>query len=273
MNLADLPSLSDSLRAAGIDARKGLGQHFLLDLNITRKIAKIADISDNDHVLEVGPGPGGLTRALLEIGAKVTVVEKDSRFIPLLEDLSRSANGRLRVIQGDALAFDEDSALPAGTAIVANLPYNIGSPLLAKWLVGPFRPRSLTLMFQAEVARRIVAQAGDADYGRLGVLAQAIAETRIAMSLPARAFTPPPRVDSAVIRLIPRDNRPPEVLIERLQIVTAAAFGQRRKKLRSSIRNLGGAELCALAGVDPDARAETVSVAGFLALARLADQA
>jgi 16S rRNA (adenine1518-N6/adenine1519-N6)-dimethyltransferase len=267
LSLANLPPISEALRAAGLDARKRFGQHFLLDLNICRKIVKIAEVYEDDEVLEVGPGPGGLTRALLESGARVTAVEKDPRFIPLLTDLAGAAPGRLRVIEGDALAFDEASELAAGTAIVANLPYNVGSPLLAKWLTGPFRPSSLTLMFQAEVARRIVATPGEGDYGRLGVLAQALADTRIAMALPARAFTPSPKVDSAVVRLTPWADRPGDELIGQLQRVTAAAFGQRRKKLRSSIRTLGGADLCERAGVDPDARAETVSVGGFLALA------
>ncbi len=267
MSLADLPSLSDALRAAGLDARKRFGQHFLLDLNICRKIVRIAEVSQGDDVLEVGPGPGGLTRALLETGARITAVEKDYRFIPLLQQLAGAAKGRLRVIEGDALALDETAELTPGAAIVANLPYNVSSPLLVKWLTGSFRPRSLTLMFQAEVARRIVARPGDTDYGRLGVLAQSVAEARIAMTLPARAFTPPPKVESAVVSLRPHADRPTDRVLEQLQQVTAAAFGQRRKKLRSSVRTLGGAELCVLAGVDPDVRAEMIDVAGFLALA------
>jgi 16S rRNA (adenine1518-N6/adenine1519-N6)-dimethyltransferase len=267
LKLESLPPLRESLNAAGLGARKRFGQHFLLDLNICRKIVRIAEVYDGESVLEVGPGPGGLTRALLEAGARVTAVEKDPRFIPLLQDLADAAEGRLRLIESDALAFDHAAELSPGTAVVANLPYNVASPLLVKWLTGPFRAASLTLMFQAEVARRITAKPGGADYGRLGVLAQAICHCGIAMTLPARAFTPPPKVDSAVVRLTPRANRPAGAVLEQLQVVTAAAFGQRRKKLRSSVKDLGGAELCRLAGVDPDARAETVSVDGFLALA------
>jgi 16S rRNA (adenine1518-N6/adenine1519-N6)-dimethyltransferase len=153
--------------------------------------------------------------------------------------------------------------------VVANLPYNVGSPLLVKWLTGTFRPANLTLMFQAEVARRIVAAPGEADYGRLAVISQAVCEGRIAMTLPARAFTPPPKVASAVVRLVPRAQRPPDEILTALQKVTAAAFGQRRKMLRSSVRSLGGAGLCEAAGIDPDVRAETVSLAGFLTMAAL----
>jgi 16S rRNA (adenine1518-N6/adenine1519-N6)-dimethyltransferase len=265
--LTSLPPLREALSAAGIFADKGFGQHFLLDLNICRKLVKIAEVFVDDEVLEIGPGPGGLTRALLEAGARVTAVEKDARFLPLLEDLGRAFGGRLTLVHADALKFDEVAAMPSGAAVVANLPYNVGSPLLVKWLTGPLRPRSLTLMFQAEVARRIAARAGDPDYGRLAVLSQAIVQASIAMKLPARAFTPPPKVDSAVVRLIPHVERPADALIAALQTVTAAAFGQRRKMLRSSLRGLGGAALCEAVGIDPDARAETVPVERFLAMA------
>jgi 16S rRNA (adenine1518-N6/adenine1519-N6)-dimethyltransferase len=269
VSLADLPPLRQALDAAGITAAKRFGQHFLLDLNICRKIAKIANISADATVLEVGPGPGGLTRALLETGARVTAVERDARFLPLLDDLARAAEGRLRVVHGDALAIDEVAEVGTGAAVVANLPYNIGSPLLVKWLTGPLRPCSLTLMFQAEVAHRITARPGDPDYGRLAVLSQAVAEAKIAMSLPARAFTPPPKVDSAVVRLVPRPDRPADHILAALQRLTAAAFGQRRKMLRSSVKTLGGAELCERAGIDPGVRAETVGVADFLVMAAL----
>jgi 16S rRNA (adenine1518-N6/adenine1519-N6)-dimethyltransferase len=263
-----LPSLREALDAAGIRAEKRFGQHFLLDLNICRKIAKLAEISADDLVLEVGPGPGGLTRALLETGARVTAVERDKRFLPLLADLQLGFGERLAVAHADALTFDELAALPQGAKVVANLPYNIASPLLVKWLTGPFRPKDMTLMFQAEVARRIVARPGDSEYGRLAVLAQLLAEPRIAMNLPARAFTPPPKVDSAVVRLVPRAQRPSDALIAAVQAVTAAAFGQRRKMLRSSLRSLGGAALCETVGVDPNARAETAPPSAFLAMAR-----
>ena len=263
MSLDDLPPLRDTLAAAGISAKKSFGQHFLLDLNITRKIARLAGLQPGETVIEVGPGPGGLTRALLEAGANVVAVEKDARFVSLLEDLAAHAAGRLQVINEDALT----AALPAGAPIVANLPYNVATPLLVGWLTGAWRPRAMTLMFQKEVAQRIVAAPGSKDYGRLSVLAQALAEARIVMELPARAFTPPPKVDSAVVSLIPRAARPPDALVERLQRVTAAAFGQRRKMLRSSLRPLGGEALCVAVGVDPAARAEDIAVAQYLALA------
>ncbi|HXV00297.1 MAG TPA: 16S rRNA (adenine(1518)-N(6)/adenine(1519)-N(6))-dimethyltransferase RsmA [Caulobacteraceae bacterium] len=269
MRLSALPPLREALDAAGIGADKRFGQHFLLDLNICRKIAKLSDILDGERVLEVGPGPGGLTRALLEAGARVTAVEKDSRFLPLLTELAIAAGGALTVIHADALDLDETAVVGAGASIVANLPYNIGSPLLVKWLTGLLEPRTMTLMFQVEVARRIVAGHGEADYGRLAVLVQALASPSIVLSLPARAFTPPPKVDSAVVRLIPRVERPTEPLVASLQAVTAAAFGQRRKMLRSSLKAVGGAELCVAAGVDPTSRAETVPVDRFLAMAAL----
>ncbi len=268
MSAGSLPSLREALDTADIRAEKRFGQHFLLDLNICRKIAKIAYISENDHVLEVGPGPGGLTRALLETGAGVTAVERDKRFLPLLADVQRGFAERLVIVHADALSFDELATLPPGAKVVANLPYNIASPLLVKWLTGLFRPKDMTLMFQAEVARRIIAQPGDSEYGRLAVLTQLLSEPRIAMSLPARAFTPPPKVDSAVVRLVPRAERPSDALIAAVQTVTAAAFGQRRKMLRSSLRSLGGAALCETVGLDPNARAETAPPAAFLAMAR-----
>jgi 16S rRNA (adenine1518-N6/adenine1519-N6)-dimethyltransferase len=267
VTLEDLPPLRESLAAAGLAARKSFGQHFLLDLNITRKIARLAGPLEGKAVVEVGPGPGGLTRALLEAGARVIAVEKDARFVPLLEDLAVHAAGRLTLIQADALKLDA-AGLPAEASVVANLPYNVATPLLVGWLTGAWRPTSMTLMFQKEVAERIVAAPGSRDYGRLSVLAQALSEARMVMELPARAFTPPPKVASAVVRLIPRDDRPPEALVDRLQQVTAAAFGQRRKMLRSSLKPLGGEALCRAAGVKPSARAEELSVAQFLELAR-----
>ena len=262
----DLPPLRESLAAAGLTARKSFGQHFLLDLNVTRKIARLAGPLAGRAVVEIGPGPGGLTRALLEAGAHVVAVEKDARFIPLLEDLAAQAQGRLTIVAADALTLDP-AALPASAAVVANLPYNVGTPLLVGWLTGAWRPTAMTLMFQKEVADRIVAAPGGKDFGRLSVLAQALCETRIVMDLPARAFTPPPKVASAVVHLTPRPDRPPDALIERLQAVTAAAFGQRRKMLRASLKPLGGEALCAQVGLDPTLRAEDVSVESYLALA------
>lgn len=270
----DLPPLREGLAAAGIAADKGLGQHFLLDLNICRKIVRLAGDVLDGLIIEVGPGPGGLTRALLEAGAQVAVIEKDRRFIPLLEAIAARSGGRLTIIEGDALLVDEralaDVATPGKPVrLVCNLPYNVGTPLLVKWLTGPLRPTSMTLMFQKEVARRIVAAAGDDDYGRLAVLAQSLSVSRIVMDLPARAFTPPPKVDSAVVFITPFAEPPPARVIAALQTLTQAAFGQRRKMLRSSLRIHGGEDLCRAAGLDPNARAETISVAGFLRLAEV----
>lgn len=266
--LTDLPPLRQSLEAHGLMADKGLGQHFLLDLNITRKIARLAGPLEGLPVIEVGPGPGGLTRALLEAGAAVTVIEKDARFLPLLNELADVSEGRLRIVMGDALKADEaELAANQPAPIVANLPYNVGTALLIKWLTGPYRPASMTLMFQKEVAERIVARPGDDAYGRLAVIAQATAKARIVMEAPARAFTPPPKVDSAVVRLDPHEIRPPEPVLSALEQITQAAFGQRRKMLRSSLKVLGGAELCEAAGVDPSRRAETLALEEFLGLA------
>jgi 16S rRNA (adenine1518-N6/adenine1519-N6)-dimethyltransferase len=263
VSLADLPPLRESLAAAGILARKSLGQHFLLDLNLTRKIARLAEVAAGETVVEVGPGPGGLTRALLETGARVIAIEKDARFLPLLEDLAERAEGRLTVRRADA----REAEPPAGAPIVANLPYNVATPLLVGWLTAPVPPRSMTLMFQKEVADRIAAAPGSKDYGRLSVLAQALTDAAVVMDLPPRAFTPPPKVASAVVRLTPKPARPSADDVARLQQVTAAAFGQRRKMLRSSLRALGGEALCAAAGVDAAARAEDLTVAQFLTLA------
>ena len=268
MTLDQLPPLRETLAEHDLLAKKSFGQHFLLDLNITRKIARLAEVGAGDHVIEVGPGPGGLTRALLETGARVTAVEADPRFAPLLEELSVASGGALTVRLEDALKTDE-AAVAAGAPahIVSNLPYNVGTPLLIKWLTGAFTPASMTLMFQKEVADRVAAEPGSEAYGRLSVIAQATSHAAVVMDVPARAFTPPPKVSSAVARLTPRADRPAPERLEALQRVTAAAFGQRRKMLRSSLKVLGGAELCEAAGIAPDARAETIDVAGFLALA------
>lgn len=268
MTLDQLPPLRETLAEHGLLAKKSFGQHFLLDLNITRKIARLAEVGEGDHVIEVGPGPGGLTRALLETGAKVTAVEADPRFAPLLEELSVASGGALTVRLEDALKTDEASVAAGAPAhIVSNLPYNVGTPLLIKWLTGAFTPASMTLMFQKEVADRVAAEPGSEAYGRLSVIAQATSHAAVVMDVPARAFTPPPKVSSAVARLTPRADRPAPERLEALQRVTAAAFGQRRKMLRSSLKVLGGAELCEAAGIAPDARAEMIDVAGFLALA------
>ncbi len=267
-SLADLPPLREALERHGLLARKSFGQHFLLDLNITRKIARLAEVGEGDTVIEVGPGPGGLTRALLETGARVVAVEKDSRFLPLLGELAEAADSRLTLVEGDALRADMAALADGGPAhMVSNLPYNVGTQLLINWLTGPFRPLSMTLMFQKEVADRIAAQENDDAYGRLAVLSQTVCSAKVVMDLPARAFTPPPKVASAVARLVPLEPAPDKALVSALERVTAAAFGQRRKMLRSSLKPIGGGALCETAGIDPDARAETIPIDGFQALA------
>jgi 16S rRNA (adenine1518-N6/adenine1519-N6)-dimethyltransferase len=267
MSLDDLPSLRETLESHGLWAKKAFGQHFLLDLNITRKIARLAEIAADDLVIEVGPGPGGLTRALLETGAQVIAVEKDERFRPLLEELQAAAPN-LSLVFGDALTVDEAALAGGRTAhLVSNLPYNVGTPLLIKWMTGPWTPTSMTLMFQKEVADRIVAAPDEDAYGRLAVISQATCEARPVLDVPARAFTPPPKVESAVVRVVPHTNRPSPERLDALQKVTAAAFGQRRKMLRSSLKVMGGEALVTSAGLDPQARAEVIGVDGFLALA------
>jgi 16S rRNA (adenine1518-N6/adenine1519-N6)-dimethyltransferase len=268
VNLETLPPLREALAEHGLLARKSFGQHFLLDLNITRKIARLAGFAPGDRVIEVGPGPGGLTRALLEAGGQVIAIEKDERFRPLLEELSEAAPGAFSLIVADALMADEARLADGRPAhVVANLPYNVGTPLLIKWLTGPWTPASMTLMFQKEVAERITAPANGDAYGRLAVIAQATSEAKMVMEVPARAFTPPPKVDSAVVRLTPRAERPSAARLDALQKITAAAFGQRRKMLRASLKGLGGERLIEAAGLDPQARAETIDVEGFLRLA------
>ena len=269
MSLEDLPALREALAEHGLMAKKAFGQHFLLDLNITRKIARLAGVGPGDRVIEVGPGPGGLTRALLEAGAQVTAIEKDQRFQPLLQEIAAAAPpGALTLHFADALEAHE-AMLMAGEPghVVSNLPYNVGTALLIKWLTGPWTPASMTLMFQKEVAQRITAAVNADAYGRLAVIAQATCDTAIVMDVPARAFTPPPKVESAVARLTPRPDRPSPARLDALQKLTAAAFGQRRKMLRASLKALGGEPLIEVAGLDPQARAETVDVAGFLRLA------
>ena len=273
--MTDLPSLRESLEHHGLMAKKSFGQHFLLDLNITRKIVRLGGPFDGSTVIEVGPGPGGLTRALLETEAKkVIAIEMDPRFIDLLGELNAVYGERFDVIQGDAVKADEarvltERDLPPGAHIVSNLPYNVGTPLLIKWLTGPWRPLSMTLMFQLEVALRVVAPVGDDDYGRLSVISQVLCDCEKLMDLPARAFTPPPRVDSAVVHLVPKAERPEAAIVRNLEKVTAAAFGQRRKMLRASLKPLGGETLLARAGIEPTLRAEQVAPEAFLRLAGL----
>lgn len=264
-----LPPLREVIARFGLDARRSLGQHFLLDLNLTARIVRAAGAMEGRHAIEVGPGPGGLTRALLASeAATVTAIERDPRCVAALADLVAAYPDRLRVIEADALAVDLAALTPAPRKVVANLPYNIGTPLLVGWLAQAGAFESLTLMFQQEVAERIVAAPGSEAYGRLSVLAQWIAEARIVARLPAAAFTPPPKVASAVVHLVPRADQPPRDLFAAMERVTAAAFGQRRKMLRSALRPLGEADaLLAQAGIDPVRRAETLSVAEFERLA------
>jgi 16S rRNA (adenine1518-N6/adenine1519-N6)-dimethyltransferase len=272
-----LPPLREVIAAHGLSAKKALGQNFILDLNLTARIARAAGDLRNSDVLEVGPGPGGLTRGLLAEGArKVVAVEKDARCLPALEQVAEHYSGRLEVIQGDALELDLSGRLSPPVRVVANLPYNVGTELLVRWLTPPEWPpfwTSLTLMFQREVAERIVAKAGDDAYGRLAILAQWRAEPRIVLDLPPQAFVPPPKVSSAVVHLdaLPGPRFPADA--RTLSRVTAAAFGQRRKMLRASLRALSPdieAHLEAV-GIPPTERAERVSLEGFCALARSLD--
>ncbi|MCZ0734054.1 16S rRNA (adenine(1518)-N(6)/adenine(1519)-N(6))-dimethyltransferase RsmA [Phreatobacter sp. AB_2022a] len=271
----DLPPLREVIARHGLAPKKTLGQNFLFDLNLTSRIARASGPLDGVTVVEVGPGPGGLTRALLAGGAaRVVAIERDQRCLPALAEIAARYPGRLTVIEGDALATDIRPHLGDGPArIVANLPYNVATPLLTGWLsVEPWPPwfQSLTLMFQKEVAQRIVAPPGSDAYGRLGVLAGWRTEAKIAFDVGAGAFVPPPKVTSSVVHLVPRAEPLPASL-KALERVTAAAFGQRRKMIRQSLKGLGrdAAELIAAAGLAPTARAETLSIADFCALARL----
>lgn len=269
-----LPPLRAVIAAHGLSARKSLGQNFLLDLNLTAKIARMAgDISGAD-VLEIGPGPGGLTRGLLAEGARrVLAIEKDPRCIPALEEIAAAYPGRLKIINGDALEIDPTAHLTPPIRIAANLPYNVGTELLVRWLTPDQWPPfwdSLTLMFQREVAERIVARPGSKAYGRLAVLAQWRSDAQIAMTLPPEAFTPPPKVSSAVVHLNalaePRFNADPKVL-ERL---VAKAFNQRRKMMRAALKGVAPdiEDRLIAAGIKPTDRAETVGLEQFCALAR-----
>ncbi len=265
-----LPPLREVIARHGLTASKALGQNFLFDGQLLARIAAVPGDLAGAEVLEVGPGPGGLTRALLAAGARVTAIERDRRCIPALAELADHYPGMLTVIEGDALAIDAPSLFAGAPHIVSNLPYNVGTALLVGWLTGPWRPwwQSLTLMFQKEVADRIVASVNDDAYGRLAVLAQWRSTARIAMPVHRSAFTPPPKVMSAVVHIIPADA-PAAVEMAVLERITAAAFGQRRKMLRQSLKSVHGAlEALEMVGIDPTRRAETVSVAEFVALAR-----
>ena len=270
----DLPALRDVIATHGLSARKALGQNFLLDLNLTAKIARAAGDLSGCDVLEVGPGPGGLTRGLLAEGARrMLAIEKDARCLPALEEIAAAYPGRLEVINADALALDWSAHLTPPVKVVSNLPYNVGTELLIRWLTPPAWPpvwQSLTLMFQREVADRIVAAPGSKTYGRLAILAQWRSDARIALTLPPEAFTPPPKVHSAVVHFTalpsPRFSADQAVL----ERVVAKAFNQRRKMLRAALKGLAPdiEDRILAAGLKPTDRAEQISIEGFCALAR-----
>jgi 16S rRNA (adenine1518-N6/adenine1519-N6)-dimethyltransferase len=271
--LDGLPPLRDVIARHGLDAKKALGQNFLLDLNLTQKVARTAGSLEGVTVIEVGPGPGGLTRAILALGAKkVIAIERDPRCLPALQEIADHYPGRLEVIEGDALKTDFESlAQGEPVKIIANLPYNVGTQLLVNWLLPRAWPpfwQSLTLMFQKEVGQRIVAREDDNHYGRLGVLCGWRTQAHMAFDIPPQAFTPPPKVTSTVVHLEPIEM-PLPCEPDRLEKVTHAAFGQRRKMLRQSLKPIGGEALLARAEIDPQRRAETLSVEEFCRIANL----
>ena len=252
-----------------MDARRKLGQHFLLDANLTGRIARLAGDLQGRHVVEVGPGPGGLTRALLDTAAAgVLTVEVDQRAILAIQELAAAYPGRLRVLDADATRLDLAALAPAPRQIAANLPYNIATPLLVGWLRQAAQWERMTLMFQLEVAERITAAPGTGAYGRLGVLAGWTCTAALLLRLPPAAFTPAPKVWSAVVGLVPHPAQPPADLFATMERLTAAAFGQRRKMLRGALRGLGGEALLERAGIAPERRAETLTVAEFDRLVR-----
>lgn len=269
----ELPPLREVIARHGLSASKALGQNFLFDEQLLARIATIPGDLAGRAVLEVGPGPGGLTRALLRAGARVTAIEMDRRCLPALAELDAAFPGQLRVVEGDALRLDHGELMGGEPfAVLSNLPYNVGTALFVRWLGGEAWPplwTSLTLMFQQEVAQRIVAPPGTGTYGRLGVLAQWRAQAKLALKVHRSAFTPPPKVMSAIVHVEP-GAMPEGVSARTLERLTEAAFGQRRKMLRQSLKGVAGAvEALERAGIDPQRRAETLSVAEFVALARL----
>ena len=270
--MPDLPPIREVIQRHNLAASKALGQNFLLDEQLLARIAALPGDLTGQQVLEVGPGPGGLTRALLRAGARVTAIEMDRRCMPALAELGEAFPGQLTVIEGDALKLDHNALMHgAPFHVLSNLPYNVGTALFVRWLSGEAWPplwQSLTLMFQREVADRIVADAGDDAYGRLAVLAQWRAEARLAMKVHRSAFTPPPKVMSAIVHVTPAPM-PEGVSARMLERLTEAAFGQRRKMLRQSLKGVPGAlEALAALGIDETRRAETVSVAEFVAVAK-----
>ncbi len=275
MSLDDLPPLRDVIARYDLAAKKSLGQNFLFDLNLTRRIARAAIPLQGFTIIEIGPGPGGLTRALLQEGAsRVIAIERDSRAITALQDVVAASDSRLTVIEGDALAQDWRKLSNGPAKIVANLPYNIATPLLVGWLSNSSWPpwyQSLTLMFQKEVAERIVAKPGGKDFGRLSVLCQWRCTVSKLFDVNRAAFTPPPKVTSSIVQLIPKPNPSPELEVSALERITAAAFGQRRKMLRSSLKPVFSDPVATLAklGINPELRAEDLNVENFVALARM----
>jgi len=268
-----LPPLRNVIARHGLKARKSLGQNFLLDLNLTRRIARSAAPLSGFTIVEVGPGPGGLTRALLMEGAsRVFAIEKDERALPALMEIAAAYPGRLEIVAADALAFDWGMLRGSPAKVVANLPYNIATPLLTRWLSQAWPPwySSLTLMFQKEVAERIAAREGSKAFGRLAVLANWRCAVRKLFEVDRRAFTPPPEVTSAVVQFIPRDDPKPHCRVGSLERVTAAAFGQRRKMLRSSLKQIlpDPAAVLTMLGIDPDKRGEQLAIADFCRIAR-----
>jgi len=267
-----LPPLRDVIAAHDLTPKKSLGQNFLFDLNLTAKIARAAGAEGGGTFYEVGPGPGGLTRALLSEGAdKVIAVERDTRCLAALEEVATAWPGKLEVISADAMTLDETTLLPKGARVAANLPYNVGTAILIKWLTVEHWPpvwASLTLMFQKEVAQRITAQPGTEHYGRLSVLAQWRCTAKILFDVNRGAFVPPPSVTSSIVRLEPHGEPLAPCNLHDLERITAAAFGQRRKMLRQSLKALGGEALAQKAGIDPTARPEDLTIAQFASLAR-----
>lgn len=270
--MSDRPPLRDVIARHGLTASKALGQNFLLDSQLLGRIAAIPGDLKGASVYEVGPGPGGLTRALIDTGARVVAVERDRRCLPALAELGEHHPGQLRIIEGDASTIRLENVIDPGGHIVANLPYNVGTALLVDWLTGeawPPRWASLTLMFQAEVAERIVAAPGSSAFGRLAVLAQWRSTPSLALKVHRSAFTPPPKVMSAVIHILPL-AQPPGVKCASIERLTAAAFGQRRKMLRQSVKGLPGAlDALETLGIDATRRAGTLTVDDFVAIARL----
>ena len=275
MSLDNLPTLTETVKIHNLRANKTLGQHFLLDMNVTDKIARLAAPLDGMSVAEIGPGPGGLTRALIQNGANVLAIEMDERFIVPLYDIAIAYPGQLKVIKGNALKVDIGKELEGEIKIVANLPYNVGTKMLINWLTAnPLFWSQAVLMFQKEVAERVVAAPGDSAYGRLAILSQSVCNARLAFDVPANAFSPPPKVDSAVVVLEPLPEAKRFLDLKLLGEVTMAAFGQRRKMLRKSLKSIAkkysveAEPWCESCEIDPQRRPETLSVAEFQKLTR-----